>query len=233
MNKEKAIRNINRMGNAGRIISIIIIVILSIGELAALLGIGALAAIPEGLVTMSGNMEMQMDVDTSLVNGPGAGAAGQLAGSMSFGMGGLEFGTDVVQNGNVISYQTAPISSNFDIKEFIPVVAAGIAVITMAIISCVFILKLCNAFRSCHSPFEENVVKKMRNLAFSLIPWTVISSFSSMLSSFAISNLIINGQQRLHFSVDLGMLLVVAVILMLSVIFRYGSVLQQESDETL
>ncbi len=233
MNKEKAIKNINRMGSAGRIISIIAIVLLSIGELAALLGIGALALVPEGLIKMTGNMEMQMDVDTSLVGGIGSGVADQLAGSMSFGAGGLEFGTDVVQNGDVISYRTNPISTNFDIREFLPVVAAGIGVITMALVTCVFILKLCNAFRFCQSPFEENVVKKMRNLAFSLIPWTVVSSFSSMLSGAAISNLMMGGQTRLHLSVDLGMVLVVAIILMLSFIFRYGSVLQQESDETL
>ena len=233
MNKEKAIKNINRMGNAGRIISIIAIVLLSLGELAAMLGIGALALVPEGLVTMTGSMEMQMDVDTSLVDGMGSGVTNGIAGSMNLGAGGFEFGTEAIQNGDVISYTTSPLTTHFDIKEFIPVVASAIAVITMALVTCVFILKLCNAFRFCQSPFEENVVKKMRNLAFSLIPWTVISSFSSMLSGATISNLIMGGKQRLHLSVDLGMVLVVAVILMLSFIFRYGSVLQQESDETL
>jgi len=42
-----------------------------------------------------------------------------------------------------------------------------------------------------------------------------------------------SGGIHLIFSIDLGVVLVVLIVLVLVSIFKYGAVLQQESDETL
>ena len=68
----------------------------------------------------------------------------------------------------------------------------------------------------------------MKHLAVALIPWCIISSVSD--STFSS---IVSGKPSFSLSVDLGMVLVVLVVLVLVYIFKYGAVLQQESDETL
>ncbi len=234
MNKETAIKKINKMGSIGRVISTIMIVILILGDIAAILGIAALAIIPDGLVTVKGSTELRMDVDPGVAGGNiDDSMVGNFMGGGHFSVGGFDFEMDKAQNDGTISYVVNPYTSNIDIKNFTSIVAATVGVITMALINCFFIRSLCNAFKSCSSPFEENIVKKLRNLAFSLIPWTVLGSLTSILSGAAISTFLMGSKQRFTVSIDLSMLLVVAIILMLSYIFKYGAVLQQESDETL
>lgn len=98
----------------------------------------------------------------------------------------------------------------------------------MTIVTISFVESLCKAFRDCTSPFEGKVIKKMRNLAISLIPWTIISSvIDSSLDSF------MKGGFQLSLNIDLGVVLVVLIVFVLVYIFKYGAVLQQESDETL
>ncbi len=91
-----------------------------------------------------------------------------------------------------------------------------------------FIGFLCKAFRDCESPFEENVIKKMQHLAYALIPWTVASSLVEI-----VINNIIRGNKGIALSVDFGVILVVLLVFLLAYIFKYGAILQQESDETL
>ena len=105
------------------------------------------------------------------------------------------------------------------------IAAVGLA---MTFITLWFVGNLCKAFRDCQSPFEENVIKKMKHVAIALIPWCIISSVSD--STF---NSIVSGKPSFSLSVDLGMVLIVLVVLVLVYIFKYGAVLQQESDETL
>ena len=99
----------------------------------------------------------------------------------------------------------------------------------MALVTLFFVGALCKAFRYCESPFEENVIKKMQNLAISLIPWTIISSIAE---SF-VTNLLNVGRFEFGIGVDFNVVLVIALIFVLVYIFKYGAVLQRESDETL
>ncbi|MBE5865695.1 MAG: DUF2975 domain-containing protein [Lachnospiraceae bacterium] len=101
-------------------------------------------------------------------------------------------------------------------------------VLAMSIVTLTFIESLCKAFRNCATPFEEEVIKKMQRLAICLIPWTLISSIGD-----TITNSMMSGGMSWSFSVDLGVVLLVVIVLILVYIFKYGAVLQQESDETL
>ncbi len=75
---------------------------------------------------------------------------------------------------------------------------------------------------------EKNVIKKMQYFAYSLVPWAVVSMISD-----SIRESILNNKLSVMFSIDLGVVLIVLVVLLLVHIFKYGAVLQQESDETL
>ena len=104
---------------------------------------------------------------------------------------------------------------------------SGVAM-ALTIVTICFIESLCKAFRDCTSPFDNKVIKKMQNLAISLIPWTIISSIiDSTMDSF------LTGGLQLSLNIDLGMVLVVLIVFILVYIFKYGAVLQRESDETL
>ena len=68
----------------------------------------------------------------------------------------------------------------------------------------------------------------MQNLAISLIPWTIVSSVSdSVVASY------LQGGLQFQFNLDLSVALVVLIVFILVYIFKYGAILQQESDETL
>jgi len=98
----------------------------------------------------------------------------------------------------------------------------------MTIVTISFIEALCKEFRNCKTPFDSKVIKKMQNLAISLIPWTIVSSVSdSAMASF------LQGGLQFQLNIDLSVALVVLIVFVLVYIFKYGAVLQQESDETL
>lgn len=80
-------------------------------------------------------------------------------------------------------------------------------------VALLFAKKLAKALEVCESPFETEVLKRMKYFSFALLPWAVF-----MLSS-GISAIVI--------------ILLVLVIILFSCIFNYGAQLQQESDETL
>ena len=112
-----------------------------------------------------------------------------------------------------------------DLAWLIVVVTLNVA---MVMVTLCFVSALCKAFRDCESPFEENVVKKMRNLAYSLIPWAVFSTITN-----SIGNTLLQNKISVNLTVDLGVIMIVLVVFVLVHIFKYGAMLQQESDETL
>lgn len=117
---------------------------------------------------------------------------------------------------------------SFTLKEVGIMMLVSCIAMIMTIVTISFVESLCKAFRDCTSPFDGKVIKKMQNLAISLIPWTIISSvIDSSLDSF------LEGGFHLNLTIDLGVVLVVLIVFILVYIFKYGAVLQQESDETL
>ena len=95
----------------------------------------------------------------------------------------------------------------------------------LTLIALCFVGTVCRAIRKCESPFEENVVKKIKNLAIVLLPWSILSSaITSAMEKWT------QGIVYVGISIDLGLILLVVVLVY---IFKYGAVLQQESDETL
>lgn len=75
-----------------------------------------------------------------------------------------------------------------------------------------FAHKFAKSLEECNSPFEENVIKCMKNFGISLIPWVIFTFVTSG---------------------SLILALIVLVIFLLMSIFKYGAQLQQEADETL
>lgn len=133
---------------------------------------------------------------------------------------------DINQDGIYVT--TAINNIDFNLHNLVWVLLFCAFYLAMTLVTLFFIGSLFKAFQNCRSPFEQNVIRKMRNLAFSLIPWTVLSSVSgTVIRSFFSKSF------QISVGIDLKIVMVVLIILALTYIFQYGAVLQRESDETL
>mgnify|MGYP002624554176 CR=1 FL=1 len=96
-----------------------------------------------------------------------------------------------------------------------------------AITAMLYMLKaLMKALKTCDTPFAENVVKGIERFGWSLIPVIVLSMFTEAMWQRVISGVF-------ELSLNLEGILVLAVVFILAMVFRYGAELQKESDETL
>lgn len=87
--------------------------------------------------------------------------------------------------------------------------------------------RLCRSIRSCRSPFDPDVIQKMKKLQLAMIPWAFISIFTDALAPVFLMN------ARPSLTVNLDLLVVIFVLYSLMFIFQYGAQLQRESDETI
>lgn len=107
------------------------------------------------------------------------------------------------------------LPSGENLKLFGGIISAGIAVLALcATIALMFVKKLFSALEKCSSPFEENVLLRMKRFSFSLIP---LGAFDLMI--FGLLNL--------------ELIAAIVLIFLFTAIFSYGAQLQKESDETL
>ena len=87
---------------------------------------------------------------------------------------------------------------------------------------------LMKSLKNCETPFAEDVIKKMTRFGTSLICVLVIKIlFGGFWSTIATPGF------RYNLNIDLSSVLLVAVIYILIIVFKYGAGLQKESDETL
>ena len=81
------------------------------------------------------------------------------------------------------------------------------------------------ALKDCQTPFSENVIQKMERFGYSLIPLFAVS---------LINNAVWQGWQELFsFSIKMDGLLSLVFVFLLVMVFKYGAMLQKESDDTL
>lgn len=235
--KTEAIKKINKMGEVGSILIVIAKVFCIIGFVACLIGTICLGLLPKDFISFhamgSGTIEVNMEAigqsisaeDAELIN------SGKLLenGKVSIELNSNEYEmSEMYTEGNSIFLSTSQTLNTISAHNLVYCVAIATISMAMTVVSLFFAGFLCKAFKNCSSPFEENVIKKMQQFAYSLIPWVILTSISN-----SMINSLVSGKFNVNVSIDLTMLLVVLIILALAYIFKYGAVLQQESDETL
>ena len=228
--KEQAILKINRMGKIGQIISNICIVLLAIAIVVLIVAILTLALMPKDFITFVPGGTAAIEVDLEKIGYHLSEQDRQIiesgeGGKLSFDGYGNFLGR-VKTTESSISFAVDG-DMRVDLHSFSWRLIPALLAAAFMLISVCFAAALCKAFSRCASPFEDRVVHKLRMLAFSLIPWTVLSS---LVKNGTLWNL---RAVNIHIGVDLGIVLVVLIIFALSYIFKYGAVLQRESDETL
>ena len=133
----------------------------------------------------------------------------------------------VAKKGNGLTVNVKAGETVFSIKRIIVCLVLTFVMFGTAAFTVHTIKWLMKALETCETPFCENVIRKMMLFANSLIPLIIMNTVCD-----GMWNTLGKGSE-LDLSVNLGSILLVAVLYLLVVVFKYGAQLQQESDETL
>ena len=224
--KNANVSKINTLGKVSKIIVVILMAVVIVGIVATVLSGVTMATLPEDAIQITGSADAEIVVDESKLNSL-AGAmvkSGTLVNipttNIHFDQFGTDFSLEVNEDKTDDSHYTYNINGDitkFNCKAFGLATTmgcfAGTLILIASLVSCIFGKKLADALAKCDSPFEENVLKKMKAFGISLIPFAVVS-------------LIIKG-------VGLLTALFALIIILFIFIFNYGAELQKESDETV
>ena len=231
---------VNRIGKAGRIVSIILIVLLSIGAFSLLLAGGVCAVLPEDTVEVSFRPNADVLVGRSIL-GQEWSRIDEIVAEAQEALTG-KYG-EVIQfektdRGLLIRLDRLMEEGEvFRLRNALGAIWAGLVGIASAIVALVMFLKLSDAFRVCRSPFDEAVIRRMNIFAWTLIVCAVVGSFAGSAAQSAVmafQNAGIHvGAKNFGVSLDLSPIFAALIVFFLCMVFRYGAQLQKEADETL
>ena len=214
--KNENVRKINTIGKVSRILIIICKVAVLITAIALLVGSILSLAIPNDSIRISGSASAEIAIDTGtnidkIVKIDESDFDSKILGA---NLKWILKDNGVTDGERIFTLDAAANNINSNHIKYSIAIACFLGAIYFAmffVILC-FAHKFAKSLEECNSPFEENVIKCMRNFGISLIPWVIFAFITSG---------------------SLIMALIVFVILLLISIFKYGAQLQQESDETL
>ena len=225
-------KRVNTIGKVGKIITIILIVLMFIAEFALLALAITVAIVPENAfqVFVSGEAKVIFDKDIfgsisdQIINGVTQDA--DVATYEGFGNHVATLTAEEIDGYPVINVHVDEMLVKAGhLVSFVLTFMLNIA----GIIVCLFFFKaLMNELARADSPFTDGVVQKMRNFAISLLPAAMVSSVSETVITYLFSV-----GRSLSMSLNLMPVIFALIIFVLAEIFRYGVLLQKESDETL
>lgn len=220
--KTVTIRKINNFGKAGYIITKIGQIALLIAAIGCLVGAVLMCFVPKGAVrielftTNSAVIHLDDSIDFLQTF------------DLEVEDGILEIGQNTYEvimgdEDEATALETTLYLSNIKWILFLAFIACSAAYVAFR-----FAGKLCTYFKDCDTPFSESIAKGLTNLAWSLIPLCVMNSLME-----SVTDSLLTGQFDIIIGLDLTTILLILCIFMLSFIFKHGTALQIESDETL
>lgn len=244
MRKEEAIVKINKLGKISNIIVRICKIFVILGFVLMILGAIITAIIPKGLISMDmgatadiklnfglfENVMTEEDKEEFIESFHNTFSEDKDF-NMTMGVNGVQYeydGLTVDMNNLVMSMRGVVETYTIDLNDLVVIFIMGLISLIALYVSLVYAGRLSRAFRDCQSPFEESIIKSLNHLAFSLVPWVLMNSIENSITESIFTN-----NMQIMLGVDLGVLVIIFFIFILAYIFKYGAVLQQESDETL
>lgn len=241
--KNEVISKVNKIGKAGVIITNIGKVFLWIGCIVSLLTGILMLALPDDflVIHMEGKAAIEVNFPTAIsqadfyaIEEDGVAQLkwndvtwGEVDGSLE--VNGQEYGVvGMVKTEN--GYLMDAMSDTYTIKitNFVSVMILVSVLCAVTLVTMHFTGKLCKLFQDCETPFTKEISEALKKLAIAIIPMAFFSNLSE-----SVSNSVMSGKVNIVIGVDLMTILLVLLVFMLSAIFNYGTLLQQESDETL
>lgn len=236
--KQDAILKINRMGRIGTVVTTIAKIFIIMGLVIVFALTIAAAFIPKDFLRVRADSKMAVNISLLSIGKSFTDEeleecrteTEKILEEEDAASGGSEYSINAINaDHDNISIDLTGEYANFDLHGLVWVMLFLLLYLTMTLVTLFFVGFLCKAFQTCESPFEENVIKRIKMLACSLIPWTILSTVNdAVTSSFFTDSFHTDG-----IGIDGKMLMTVLIIFALAYIFQYGAILQQESDETL
>ena len=238
--KEIAINKIKNFGKIGNIIAIIAKVILIVAIVGVIIGGAVFAAIPKDFihVDIASKAKVTMDGDKfgkefgeNITDEEIAEINQELKEDMEAEMklNNMEYVVaSVTRDGNKVIVDTEAANATLELKNFVWIMVAVVLSLAMGLVVTIFAGRLCRAFRDCETPFEERIIKRIKHLGFAMIPMAILPSITD---SFV--NSVMIGKVKMSVSVDVAVILAILIVFVIAYVFKYGAMLQQESDETL
>lgn len=230
--KQEVVAKINKFGKIGEVIAQISRIFVILGAVILLAAGILMLAMPKDLFTLDYyvGMDMQVDLDAvgETVTDEDIEELNMEAYSVAVDgeeMEMVDFTVDRDNNTVAIEMASQPTNIFHPVKIVIFILVETLLMV-VNFITITFIIKLCKEFKTCETPFSAGVIKRIKQVGFSLIPWCIMYPTAEAATNFMVSN-------NLNISIDIGMIIMVLVVLALAYIFQYGAMLQQESDETL
>ena len=230
--KQEVVAKINKFGKIGEVIAQISRIIVILGAVILLATGIFMLAVPKDLFTLDYYVGMDMMVDLDAVGETitEEDVAELEADAYTVTTSDTEMvivGVEADEEANTLSINLASEPTNmFNTSKIVIFILLQLLLMVVNFITITFIVKLCKEFKTCETPFSEGVIKRIKQVGFSLIPWCIVYPTAEAAADFMVTN-------NLNISIDIGMIIMVLVVLALAHIFKYGAMLQQESDETL
>ena len=230
--KQEVVAKINKFGKIGEVIAQISRIFVILGAVILLATGIFMLAVPKDLFTLDYYVGMDMQVDLDAVGETiteddmaELEADAYTVTTSDTEMVIVDVEADAEANTLNVKFASEP-TNMFNATKIVIFVLLQLLLMVVNFITITFIVKLCKEFKTCETPFSEGVIKRIKQVGFSLIPWCIVYPTAEAAADFMVTN-------NLNISIDIGMIIMVLVVLALAHIFQYGAMLQQESDETL
>ena len=230
--KQEVVAKITKFGKIGEVIAQISRIFVILGAVILLAAGILMLAVPKDLFTLDYyvGMDMQVDLDAVGETITEDDMAELEADAYTVTTSDTEMvivDVEADEEANTLNVKFASEPTNmFNATKIVIFILLQLLLMVVNFITITFIVKLCKEFKTCETPFAEGVIKRIKQVGFSLIPWCIVYPTAEAAANFMVSN-------NLNISIDIGMIIMVLVVLALAYIFQYGAMLQQESDETL
>lgn len=222
---ENNIRKINKMGKIGYIVSNICTIMLYVATVACIVAGVMLLAVSYDAIKVTTSHTAVVEVDKA-----------NNSALVAFETDGMTVEIDGLTYDNISTEETLAKSTTtaattpytYSLHDIYVVFFAGAAVCIVFSLLMKNIRDLFASFRDCETPFTAEISDKLHKTGLLFIPvmiggWVIT----------AIQKFISTGIVDITLNIDLTMVLLIVMVLTLSAVFRYGTMLQQESDETL
>ena len=235
--KPASIEKINGLGNAAHIIASILKVLTIIGIVGVVIGIIVSFAVPSDLfeISFSGSAALEINMDTLGVDLSDvsqddlAEAMGEMEENGTLTLNSMEYTFRGIRTeGNRLIVDTVGGGNILSMGSLRVILICALLALIATLICMIFICKFSKSLKTCTTPFDSDLVRKMKQLAWAMLSLPVITSLTE-----SMANSIASGNIQISLSLDLSEVILILAIFALSYIFQYGAQLQQESDETL
>ena len=230
-------KKVNGIGLAGKIVSIVLIVLMGLGCFGLLVGTIFFAVIPKDAVLLDVNpsfdvilsKELFGDYFVKITDEDMDELNRRFNDEINTDNSPVEMTASETDEGIVMAVKTE--TYRFSVSQLFPVCLSALIRCATMLVIFVFLLRLADAFRVCGSPFEDGVIRRMMTFAWVLLGGAVLMglSFTGSISGMGIYG----GFGKMNYSVRFAPVLIALIVLFLASVFRYGAKLQKEADETL